>query len=73
MCIMKTQTWNGAKCLFAYHSKNYYGLAQGDYRTVHDKNVQIGTASDDKAIERNTRCLKRFMVEVRLERSHSQM
>jgi hypothetical protein len=27
MCIMKQQTWNGAKCLFAYHSINFYGLA----------------------------------------------
>ncbi len=40
LCIMKRQTWNGAKCLFAYHIINFYGLTQGDYRTVHGKNVE---------------------------------
>ncbi len=66
MCIMRRRTWNGAKCLFAYHNINFYSLARGDYRTVHGKNVEKCITPDDKAIERNARHVKRFMVEIRL-------
>jgi hypothetical protein len=69
LCIMKRQTWNGAKCLFAYHNINFYGLARGDYRTVCGKNVEKWIAPDDKAIARNARRVKRFMAEIRLEAS----
>ncbi len=69
LCIMKRQTWNGAKCLFAYHNMNFYGLAQGYYRTVHCKNVEKWIAPDDMAIARNARHVKRIMVEIRLEAS----
>ena len=51
----------GAKCLFAYHNMNFYGLVRGDYRTVHGKNVEKWIAPDDKAIVRNARHVKRFM------------
>jgi hypothetical protein len=68
-CIMKRWTWNGAKCLFAYHNINFYGLARGDYRTVHGKNVEKWIALNDKAIARNARHVKRFMAEIRSEAS----
>ncbi len=48
---------------------NLYGLARGDYRTVHGKNVEKWIAPDDKAIVRNARHVKRFMVEIRSEAS----
>jgi hypothetical protein len=52
-----------------YHNQEFYGLARGDYRTVHGKNVVNWTAPDDKAIARNARRVKRFMGEIRLEGS----
>jgi hypothetical protein len=52
-----------------YHNENFYGLARSDYRTVHGKNVERWTAPDDKAFERNTRHVKRFMAENRSEAS----
>ena len=66
---MKRQTWNGAKCLFAYHNMNFYGLAQGYYRTVHCKNVEKWIAPDGKAIVRNARRVKGFMAEIWSEAS----
>ena len=68
-CIMKGRSWNGAKCLMTYHNQDFYGLAQGDYRTVHGKNVLGWIAPDDKAIARNARRVKRFMGEIRSEGS----
>ncbi len=52
-----------------YHNENFYSLAQSDYRTVHGKNVEGWMAPAGKAIERNARHVKRFMVEIRLEGS----
>ncbi len=69
LCIMTRQTWNGAVCLFAYHNMNFYCLMRGDYRTVHGKNVEKWIAPDDKAIARNARHVKRFVVKIRLEAS----
>jgi hypothetical protein len=46
---------------------SFYGLAQGDYRTVHGKNAEKGIAPDDMAIVRNARRVKRFMAEIRSE------
>ena len=67
LCIMKKKSWNGAKCLMTYHNQEFYGLARGDYRTVHGKNVLKWTAPDDKAIARNARRVKRLMGEIMSE------
>jgi hypothetical protein len=48
---------------------NFYGLARGDYITVHGKNVEKWIAPDDKAIARNARHVKRFIAKIRLEAS----
>ena len=69
LCIMKGRRWNGANCLMTYHNQDFYGLAQGDYRTVHGKNVLGWTAPDDKDIVRNARRVKWFMGEIRSEGS----
>jgi hypothetical protein len=66
---MKRRTWNGAKCLFAYHNMKFYGLARGDYISVHGKNVEKWIAPDGKAIVRNARRVKGFMAEIRSEAS----
>jgi hypothetical protein len=64
---MKKKSWNGAKCLMTYHNQEFYGLARGDYRTVHGKNVLKWTPPDDKAIARNARRVKRIMGEIMSE------
>ena len=69
LCIMKGRGWNGAKCLMMYHNQDFYGLARGDYKTVHGKNVLGWTAPDDKAIARNARRVKRFLAEMASEGS----
>ena len=66
---MKGRGWNGAKCLMMYHNQDFYGLARGDYKTVHGKNVLGWTAPDDKAIARNARRVKRFIAEIASEGS----
>ncbi len=66
---MKRQTWNGGKCLSAYHNMNFYGLVRGDYRTVQGKNLEKWIVPDDKAIARNARYVKGFMARIRSETS----
>ena len=69
--IMKGRGWNGAKCLMMYHNKDFHSSAQGDYKTVHRKNVLGWTAPDKKAIAQNaTRRMKWFLVEM-IEFTHS--
>jgi hypothetical protein len=38
-----------------FNNENFYGSAQSDYRTVHGKNVEGWTATDDKATKYNLR------------------
>jgi hypothetical protein len=50
--------------LFTYHNIKFYGLAQGDYRTVHGKNVEKWIALEEECWG-----VKRFMAEIRMEAS----
>lgn len=71
LCIMTKRTWNGARCILAYHNEEFYGLARGDFRSVHGKNVDSWTPPDIAAINRNARRIRRFVAEIKHERRGS--
>jgi len=64
---MKGQGWNGAKCLMMYHNQDFYGLARGDCKMIHGKNVLGWMAPADNATVRNARHVKRFLAEMASE------
>jgi hypothetical protein len=67
LCTMSKRTWNGAKCILAYHNEEFYGLARSDFRSVHGKNVESWTPPDTAAINRNARRIRRFVAEIQHE------
>ncbi len=67
LCTMSKQTWDGAKCILAYHNEEFYGLARSDFRSVHGKNVESWTPSDTSAISRNVRRSRRYVAEIQQE------
>ena len=67
LCTMSRRTWNGAKCILAYHNEEFYGLARSDFRSVHGKNVESWTPPDTASINRNARRIRRFVAEIQHE------
>ena len=64
LCTMSKQTWNGAKCILAYHNEEFYGLARSDFKSVHGKSVDSWTPLDTAAINWNVQRIRRFVAEI---------
>ena len=56
LCTVEKRKWNGAKCLFLYHSPEFYGLARSDC-----KSVETWNAPTPQVMEKNGRMIKRWM------------
>jgi len=56
LCTVAKRKWNGAKCLFLYHSPEFFGLARSDCTSQ-----ASWTAPTPQMMEKNERMIKRWM------------
>ena len=61
MCTTKKRNWNGSKCIFSYHSPDFFGLVRSDHWEFFGKHVQTWKVQNEAAVEKNARKIRRWM------------
>ena len=61
MCTTKKRNWNGSRCIFSYHSPDYFGLVRSDHRDLFGRNVRSWKPPNEAAVDKNARKIRRWM------------
>jgi len=61
MCTTRKRNWNGSKCIFNYHSPDFFGLLRSDHVDLFGQDVRTWKAPNEAAVEKNARKIRRWI------------
>ena len=64
MCTTRKRSWSGGKCIFAYHSHEFFGLSRSDKAELEGKDLRSWTPPNNYVVSKNARKIKRWKREL---------
>jgi hypothetical protein len=68
MCMIMKCNGNGSKCIFSYHSPDFFGLVRSDNRDLFGNNMRARSVTNEAAVEKNARKIRRWLNGMGMER-----
>jgi len=64
MCTTRKRAWTGGRCIFAYHSHDFFGLSRSDKAELEGKDLRVWAPPNNYVIAKNARKIKRWKREL---------
>lgn len=64
MCTTRNRAWSGGKCIFTYHSHEFFGLSRSDRVELEGKDVRGWTPPNNYVVLKNARKINRWKREL---------
>ena len=64
MCTTRKRTWSGGRCIFAYHSHDFFGLSRSDKVELEGKDIRTWTSPNSYVVSKNARKINRWKREL---------
>ena len=68
LCTTKKRNWNGGKCIFTYHSHEFFGLSRSDCKDLFGNKIETWRPLTEAAMAKNARKIRRWMNEMEMEK-----
>lgn len=60
MCTKRKKGWNGGKCIFRYHSHEFFGMSRSDHNLLHGMDLRTWVPPSDFVVSKNARKIARW-------------
>lgn len=64
MYTTRKRTWSGGRCIFAYHSHDFFGLSWSDKAKLEGKDIWNWTPPNSYVVSKNARKIRRWKREL---------